>query len=145
MQSLESLQIAKHPQKLKISQNPTDVFFRLLKPRSENLETSLFRGHLRNSYRNYPIYSSPLFTRSASISTCEHVDHSQPEVRFLGVLRSRRRKVKSPMSTGYPLVINTELMLINGGDLMANSELMVINLLVMTVTVCELEAMAQSK
>ena len=49
------------------------------------------------------------------------------------------------MSTGYPLVINTELMLINGGDLMANSELMVINLLVMTVTVCELEAMAQSK
>ena len=51
-----------------------------------------------NSYRNYPIYSSPLFTRSASI-TCEHVDHSQPEVRFLGVLRSRRRKVKSPIST----------------------------------------------
>ena len=37
------------------------------------------------------------------------------------------------------------LMVINGGVLMANSELMVINLLVMTVTVCELEAMAQSK
>ena len=36
-------------------------------------------------------------------------------------------------------------MVINGGVLMANSELMVINLLVMTVTVCELEAMAQSK
>ena len=31
------------------------------------------------------------------------------------------------------------LMVINGGVLMANSELMVINLLVMTVTVCELE------
>ena len=30
-------------------------------------------------------------------------------------------------------------MVINGGVLMANSELMVINLLVMTVTVCELE------
>ena len=37
------------------------------------------------------------------------------------------------------------LMVINGGVLMANSELMVINLLVMTVTLCELEAMAQSK
>jgi len=47
MQSLESLQIAKHPQNLKISQNPTDVFFRLLNPRSENLETSLFRGLFR--------------------------------------------------------------------------------------------------